>query len=266
MSVFVLSPKKDYIGNTLMKLQSKNLDTTNIVLKSSFDRSKILSIHRNSSLDYQLLKSEYTWFEEQIKSRRKGKPLEFIFQYKDYSLKMTFSKNAYIRELIDAIWSYIVENGSLSCNYCKIPLNSKTFTLDHYIPKYKGGEESEQNYVPSCECCNTNKASIHPHKEVRLYSHFLEYIKTDQSKNLIDYLIDEKNYTEEDYPQIINSLNISFRRKLYLLYRMAIKRVPIVCTYGFDPEIMEANEGLSFEEQKQIKTLLQYLEKQEYYI
>ena len=43
------------------------------------------------------------------------------------------------------------------CQYCDKRLNKSRFTVDHVIPKSKGGKSSWENLVCSCSKCNTYK-------------------------------------------------------------------------------------------------------------
>ena len=43
------------------------------------------------------------------------------------------------------------------CQYCGKKLNRGRFTLDHVIPKSKGGSTDWNNLVVSCERCNIKK-------------------------------------------------------------------------------------------------------------
>lgn len=45
------------------------------------------------------------------------------------------------------------------CAYCNKPLTKETFTLDHVIPKSKGGSSDASNLVVSCIPCNESKAN-----------------------------------------------------------------------------------------------------------
>lgn len=46
------------------------------------------------------------------------------------------------------------------CHYCKCSLNDKSATLDHIIPKAKGGTMAYENVVLCCEPCNKRKADM----------------------------------------------------------------------------------------------------------
>ena len=53
---------------------------------------------------------------------------------------------------------------SFTCQYCRKPFTSKDLTLDHVIPKSKGGDTSWENIVSSCGPCNNKKADKLPHE------------------------------------------------------------------------------------------------------
>ncbi len=44
------------------------------------------------------------------------------------------------------------------CFYCRIPLTLDDSTLDHCIPKSKGGSSRMHNLVLACQPCNVDKA------------------------------------------------------------------------------------------------------------
>ncbi len=45
------------------------------------------------------------------------------------------------------------------CAYCGRPLKMEAMTVDHLVPKSKGGGNSIENLMPSCRDCNTAKAA-----------------------------------------------------------------------------------------------------------
>jgi len=56
------------------------------------------------------------------------------------------------------------------CQYCKQMFSYKDLTLDHVIPKSKGGKTEWSNIVSACRKCNNDKAShthIKPFKQPR---------------------------------------------------------------------------------------------------
>ena len=46
------------------------------------------------------------------------------------------------------------------CAYCGRKLNYKEVTIDHVIPKCKGGTKNEENLYPACWTCNKTKADL----------------------------------------------------------------------------------------------------------
>ena len=48
------------------------------------------------------------------------------------------------------------------CSYCNKRLLSKEITLDHVIPKSKGGAGNLENLVISCSLCNSKKGNHLP--------------------------------------------------------------------------------------------------------
>lgn len=51
----------------------------------------------------------------------------------------------------------ILARDKMICQYCGIKCTSKTATLDHVLPKSRGGKNSWENIVTSCGDCNNKK-------------------------------------------------------------------------------------------------------------
>lgn len=45
------------------------------------------------------------------------------------------------------------------CQYCGVDLDLRSITIDHVVPKSRGGQTSWRNCVASCKRCNTVKGS-----------------------------------------------------------------------------------------------------------
>ena len=45
-----------------------------------------------------------------------------------------------------------------TCSYCTNVFEKKDLTIDHIIPKSKGGKTSWDNVTTSCKSCNISKA------------------------------------------------------------------------------------------------------------
>ena len=54
----------------------------------------------------------------------------------------------------------ILKRDNHTCQYCSI--SSVPMTVDHIIPKQKGGEDTWYNLVAACVSCNTKKGSRTP--------------------------------------------------------------------------------------------------------
>lgn len=50
-------------------------------------------------------------------------------------------------------------DGGRKCSYCKKELEVKYCTIDHVIPRSRGGKDSFENYVIACHPCNNGKGS-----------------------------------------------------------------------------------------------------------
>ena len=45
------------------------------------------------------------------------------------------------------------------CARCGMTLSLEKTTIDHYVPKYRGGADDERNLLPLCKKCNKQKGS-----------------------------------------------------------------------------------------------------------
>ena len=51
-----------------------------------------------------------------------------------------------------------------TCQYCSTKFKAIDLTLDHVVPRSKGGKTSWDNIVSACEKCNNKKADKLPHE------------------------------------------------------------------------------------------------------
>jgi 5-methylcytosine-specific restriction endonuclease McrA len=56
------------------------------------------------------------------------------------------------------------------CAYCGAPATS----LDHIIPRFRSGPSNRNNLIPSCQRCNSNKASLEMEVWYRDQDYFCE--------------------------------------------------------------------------------------------
>lgn len=52
---------------------------------------------------------------------------------------------------------HILIRDNYMCQYCRIPLSRSDLTIDHVIPKSRGGKTTWENCVASCRDCNREK-------------------------------------------------------------------------------------------------------------
>lgn len=56
----------------------------------------------------------------------------------------------------------VMARDSYTCQYCGIRLNKGQFTIDHVLPRSRGGESRWENVVTSCGPCNRRKGNRTP--------------------------------------------------------------------------------------------------------
>ncbi len=54
----------------------------------------------------------------------------------------------------------IFESWEWKCAYCDKELDTTSATIDHIIPKFKGGHNIKSNMICSCSKCNRSKGSV----------------------------------------------------------------------------------------------------------
>ena len=54
----------------------------------------------------------------------------------------------------------IFESWEWKCAYCDKELDTKSATIDHIVPKFKGGHNVKSNMICSCSKCNRSKGSV----------------------------------------------------------------------------------------------------------
>jgi len=54
----------------------------------------------------------------------------------------------------------IFESWEWKCAYCDKELDSTSATIDHIVPKFKGGHNIKSNMICSCSKCNRSKGSV----------------------------------------------------------------------------------------------------------
>ena len=54
----------------------------------------------------------------------------------------------------------IFESWEWKCAYCDKELDTSSATIDHIVPKFKGGHNIKSNMICSCSKCNRSKGSV----------------------------------------------------------------------------------------------------------
>jgi 5-methylcytosine-specific restriction endonuclease McrA len=67
-------------------------------------------------------------------------------------------KRPRVRKKLNRFEVFIRDN--FTCQYCGIKTNQ--LTLDHVLPRYRGGEHTWENMVSACPACNRRKAGRTP--------------------------------------------------------------------------------------------------------
>jgi hypothetical protein len=84
--------------------------------------------------------------------------------------------------------SMIYKRDGYRCQYCNV---SRRLTIDHVIPKSKGGDDSYNNLVVACSSCNTKKGDkLLEHTNMKLLR------KPRAPRNMIEFHIMSSNNPE----------------------------------------------------------------------
>jgi hypothetical protein len=109
-----------------------------------------------------------------VKSQASLFMLNDFYQQQEESPKFKWFRQPGYKEAIkEQVIAALQAKGEITCAYCGVPLTVETsvttkaqkrkgtyLTLDHFIPICQGGKiDDPNNLVPSCEDCNTAKAT-----------------------------------------------------------------------------------------------------------
>lgn len=57
----------------------------------------------------------------------------------------------------DQVKAVLLQETGWLCDYCHMPLTWKAATIDHAIPRCRGGTDHFANLAPACGRCNSSK-------------------------------------------------------------------------------------------------------------
>lgn len=99
-------------------------------------------------------------------TRQKKESLKRNASKTDSSKKRALDRNRYIKFRFQ-----VLSRDSFCCRYCGKRPPEVILEIDHVVPRSKGGESKEENYVASCRECNSGKF------DVLLEEHLIKIIK-----------------------------------------------------------------------------------------
>lgn len=83
---------------------------------------------------------------------------QYVF-YVPHQIRLTFASNERLWKVPPVNRREVLRRDRNSCQYCG---STKNLTLDHVIPRSKGGKHSWDNVVTACERCNAKKGDRTP--------------------------------------------------------------------------------------------------------
>ncbi|MBI6182504.1 MULTISPECIES: HNH endonuclease [Serratia] len=84
--------------------------------------------------------------------------------------------------------SNVMAKTSGKCAYCGVSLSGESLTIDHVLPKNRGGDNSVSNLLASCRPCNTAKGAKTMEQWRRFYAVKSVTGKTIFGQEQVDYL------------------------------------------------------------------------------
>lgn len=103
---------------------------------------KLLWLNKASVLEY-----HDDWILHSPSSQMTVPSVMMLREYMNFSKKPRFSRyNVHLRDLF-------------TCQYCNCEVGMNEGTLDHIVPKSRGGKSDWLNIVTACETCNNDKGS-----------------------------------------------------------------------------------------------------------
>lgn len=221
---------------------TKHHEWTVLLRSHNFQDPKIIAPARkkpeysSSSLEYMLLKQSYQQMEF---NQNRNTPI--MKSYLDYlevqGVIYDFTRSNYSFVQMMAIFNTLLVTNYLYCTYCSKHLQPLQISLDHYIPQYDGGKDEVGNFKVSCYQCNNIKAAINPYNDIKYFNYFLEYVKTNRPKNresFLKFLLEEKRIQVSEYGLLVEKLNLSINKRIYLLYSMSKEKIEFNALNAFN--------------------------------
>jgi hypothetical protein len=109
----------------------------------------------------------------------------------------------YARETVHADRSTLYSRDQRICAYCGTQYEDRILTIDHVIPRSRGGKNTWVNCVTACKPCNNRKDDRTP-EEARMQLLYVPYAPTIQEKILLKgrkVLADQMEYLMASIPK-----------------------------------------------------------------
>ena len=125
-----------------------------LVLNASYEPINICAARRALVLVLKGVASTEAHAPGQFHSQRQTIPLPSVIRLLEYR-RIPHQTRALSRK-------NILMRDRYTCQYCKQAMNSGELTLDHVIPRSRGGETTWENLVACCNPCNNRKGNRTP--------------------------------------------------------------------------------------------------------
>jgi 5-methylcytosine-specific restriction endonuclease McrA len=137
-----------------MNVVPERLHRPVLVLNASYEPINICAARRALVLVLKGLASAEAHAPVQFHSQRQTVPLPSVIRLLEYR-RIPHQTRALSRK-------NILMRDRYTCQYCQKVLNTGDLTLDHVIPRSRGGETTWENLVACCNPCNNKKGNRTP--------------------------------------------------------------------------------------------------------
>lgn len=174
--------RKHYIANReKLLLISKENSKRNTMLGQNNKRKEKQKIYRMNRKVSEYCKQWYIENKEKISENHKQYFKTHLEEFRIYNQKRRALKKSLVSNLTTKQWINIKLYFKNCCCYCgkELPL-----TQEHFISVSKSGEYSLNNIVPSCQHCNSSKAT----KDFEIWYPTYEFYSKKREKIILKFL------------------------------------------------------------------------------
>jgi 5-methylcytosine-specific restriction endonuclease McrA len=125
-----------------------------LLLDSAWRPMKSISWQRAVVLDWEDRVDVLAWHEEVVRTPSEELPLPSVVRLRQF-LRFLRPRVAFSRR-------NVYQRDGFACQYCGATPSLRQLTLDHVIPRSRGGATSWDNIVTACGECNRRKGSRTP--------------------------------------------------------------------------------------------------------